>query len=357
MAGITGLVLAMAIILPCSANSHKSARTAVKPPAPLLYAQRNDAMQLAQEIAKRNQLDPHWVQQTIGQAQMLPAVAKAVLPPPRTAPKNWTAYRARFIEPRRIRSGVTFYQQHRTTLERAEQQTGVPVAIILGVLGVETLYGQHMGAYRVLDALSTLAFDFPTAHPRAAQRTAFFKSELEAFLLLAHQSGRDPLSVRGSYAGAMGFPQFMPSSWRRYAVDFDGDSHIDLFQSPADAIGSIANYLKQFRWQAGQATHYAVQLAPNAEIETLLKPDIVPSFSVAHFQSLGAVLNASGQQHHGPLALIELKNGYASPSFVAGTENFYVITRYNWSSYYAMAVIELGDEVTKAYKAQSIMAK
>ena len=185
VAGITGLLLAIAITLPCSANNKGTRSSPTPPPAPQLYAQRTDAMQLAQEIAKRNQLDSDWVRQTIGQAHMLPAVAKAVLPPPRTVPKNWAAYRARFIEPRRIRSGVAFYQQHRATLERAEQQTGVPAAIILGVLGVETLYGQHMGAYRVLDALSTLAFDFPTAHPRAAQRTAFFKSELEALLLLA----------------------------------------------------------------------------------------------------------------------------------------------------------------------------
>jgi membrane-bound lytic murein transglycosylase B len=315
-------------------------------------------MRLADDIAARSQWDATWVRHTIGQARFLPAVAKAVLPPPSTSPKNWAAYRARFIDAKRIRAGVKFWQANQATLERAERDTGVPIAIIMGVIGVETIYGQNTGNYRTLDALCTLAFDFPAAHPKAKQRTAFFASELEAYLRLTQRTGLDPLSVRGSYAGAMGLPQFMPSSWNKYAVDFDGDGRIDLFQSPADVIGSVANYFKTFRWRPGMPTHYSVQVdAVSTDMASLLAPDILPTFTPENFAGKGAVLQADALTHPGLLALVELKNGDDAPSYLAGTENFYVITRYNWSSYYALAVIELGQEVAKAWTAQTIMAK
>jgi membrane-bound lytic murein transglycosylase B len=179
-----------------------------------------------------------------------------------------------------------------------------------------------------------------------AQRQAFFRTELEAFLRLTSQSGADPLTVLGSYAGAMGLPQFMPSSWAKFAVDFDGDGRIDLFGSPADAIGSVANYFKAFDWRPGMPTHYPVSLTPGqTRMDSLLAPDILPTFSVANFVSQGAALSGAALQHTGPLALIELLNGPDAPSYVAGTENFYAITRYNWSSYQAMAVIELAEVV------------
>ena len=315
-------------------------------------------MQLAEAIATRNQLDAGWVRQTIGQARFLPAVAKAVLPPPVTRPKNWTAYRARFIDDTRIRAGVKFWQKNQTTLERAERETGVPIPIIMGIVGVETIYGQHIGNYRTLDALCTLSFDFPVAHPKAKLRSAFFSAELEAFLKLTQRTGLDPMTVRGSYAGAMGLPQFMPSSWNKYAVDYDGDGRIDLFQSDADVIGSVANYFKTFRWRPGMPTHYSVQVdAARTDMTALLAPDILPSFTPEVFTSKGAELPAEALAHPGLLALVELKNGEATPTYLAGTENFYVITRYNWSSYYALSVIELGQEVAKAWTAQAIMAK
>lgn len=261
--------------------------------------------------------------------------------------KNWYAYRSRFVEPIRIRAGVKFWQENRSSLLRAEQETGVPAQIIVGVIGVETIYGRNMGSFRVLDALTTLAFDFPASHPRAKERTEFFKSELEQFLSLMYRTNADPLAPEGSYAGAMGMPQFMPSSWVKYAIDFDGDGKVDLFNSPADVIGSVANYFKMFGWQSGMPTHYPVSFdASKLDLDALLVPDILPTFSVGSFVAKGAVLEGTALLHNGPLALVEVHNGNAPPSYVAGTENFYVITRYNWSSYYALAVIELGQEVS-----------
>ena len=303
----------------------------------------------AQEAAARLQLDPLWVDKTLSQAKRLPSIEKLVLPPSNPSAKNWAAYRARFVEPIRVQAGARFWQTHRSALERAEREYGVPAAIIVGIIGVETLYGQNTGSFRIIDALSTLAFYFPSAHPRAAERQAFFRSELEQFLLLTSRSAADPLAIRGSYAGAMGLPQFMPSSWARYAVDFDGDGRVDLFGSPSDAIGSVANYLKAFQWRSGMPTHYPVTLVPGqSDMDALLAPDILPTFSVNSFTAKGASLQGEALQHTGPLALIELRNGNDSPSYVAGTENFYAITRYNWSSYYAMAVIELGQAVKQA---------
>jgi membrane-bound lytic murein transglycosylase B len=300
----------------------------------------------AEDAAQRLQLDPIWLNNTLSQAKRLPSVERFVLPPSSPTAKNWAVYRARFIEPTRIQAGARFWQTHRSALERAEREYGVPASLIVGIIGVETLYGQNTGNFRILDALATLTFHFPSAHPRATARQAFFQSELEQFLLLTSRSGADPLGIRGSYAGAMGLPQFMPSSWAKFAVDFDGDGRIDLFGSPQDAIGSVANYFKAFDWRPGMPTHYPVVLtAGQTDMDSLLAPDILPTFSVASFVSQGAALSGLALQHTGPLALIELLNGPDAPSYVAGTENFYAITRYNWSSYYAMAVIELGQAV------------
>jgi membrane-bound lytic murein transglycosylase B len=331
---------------PASAHPRTPSKAPAKTAGPLIS---NPEVAIwAQDAAQRLQVDPEWTEKTMAQAQRLPLVEKLVLPPASPLAKDWGAYRARFIEPVRIQAGLRFWSKHQATLERAEREYGVPASIIVGIIGVETLYGQNTGNFRVLDALGTLAFHFPQAHPRAAERQTFFRSELEQFLLLSSRSGSDPTAIRGSYAGALGLPQFMPSSWMRFAVDFDGDGRIDLFGSPVDAIGSVANYFKAFQWRPGMPTHYPVTLTPGqTDMDSLMAPDILPTFSVASFVAKGAALEGAALTHAGPLALIELRNGSNPPSYVAGTENFYAITRYNWSSYYAMAVIELAEAVAR----------
>jgi membrane-bound lytic murein transglycosylase B len=309
------------------------------------YAERAPAMQFANELAERRQLSPDWVRRAIGQARQSPAVIALMQPPPKSFVKNWQVYRSRFIDEVRIQGGLRFWQAHQADLQRAQSTYGVPAQIIVGVIGVETLYGRETGRFRIIDALTTLAFDFPAQHPRAAERSDYFRKELEQFLVAQNQLQADPLEALGSYAGASGLPQFMPSSIASFAVDFDGDGRIDLRSSASDAIGSVARYLQAFGWRSDMPTHYPVTFADNADMPSLLAPDILPTFTVASFQEKGAVLQGPALQHKGPLALIELLNGGQTPSYVAGTENFYAITRYNWSSYYAMAVIDLGQEI------------
>ena len=324
----------------------KSKISKTSPAAGATYEKNKDAMAWAELAAKTHHLDVKWVKAQISQARFIPSIPKLVMPPTQLNKKNWAAYQARFIEPRRIQAGVQFWQANEALLLRAEQIYGVPQWLIVSIIGVETFYGQHTGNFRILDALSTLSFDFPKDHPRAAERQAFFSKELAQFLVLTAKEKIKPSSLKGSYAGAMGLPQFMPSSWAQFAVDFDGDKHIDLFNNKADVIGSVANYFKAFQWQSGMPTHYSVQFhKTQVDMEALMAPDILPTFSVSSLMAKGALLEGEALEHKGPLALIELLNGAEAPSYVVGTENFYAITRYNWSSYYAMAVIELGQAI------------
>ncbi len=335
-------------LVPSHKKSTQKRRHSPRPAGPA-YVRRPDAMKVANDIARRLQINPVWTRHQVGKARFQSQVVKLIAPAAAGTAKNWQLYRTRFVTPERIEAGIRFWHDHRVWLELAEKQTGVPPAIVVGVLGVETRYGQQMGSFRVLDALATLAFDFPPQHPRASERSAFFRAELEHYLKLTHDAGIDPLSLRGSYAGAMGMPQFMPTSWLQYAVDFDGDGRIDLFGSSADAIGSVAHYFQAFHWQAGMPSYFAVSFdGEKLDLEALLAPDIRPTFSVASLNAKGVRLDPVAQQYRGHLALIELQNGAAAPSYVAGTDNFYTITRYNWSSYYAMAVLELGREIETA---------
>jgi len=311
------------------------------------YLQRDDVMRFGVEIAERNGLDTAWVLTALADARYQPSVVKFIAPPPAGTAKNWAAYRARFVEPRRIAAGVAFWRANEGWLLRAEDVYGVPPEIVAGIIGVETIYGQQMGNFRAIDALTTLAFDYPAG---ARDRSAFFRAELEQLFIhcrsTPQRAGCDPLTLRGSYAGALGMPQFMPGSINRHAVDFDGDGRIDLRDSSADVIGSVAHYLAEYGWRRGVPTHFAVAVPVDAaDRALLLGPDIVPTFSAAQFAAHGAVLAPEAQRFDGLLALVELQNGAAAPSYVAGTSNFFAITRYNQSSYYAMAVIELGEAV------------
>ena len=337
-----------------AASKGKSAAKKSKSPQAALYEQRPAAMEAANNIAAAQGLDPAWVRSVVGQAQFLPAVVRAVTPPTQAGSRNWASYRERVLSAQRIDAGASFVREHAATLARAERQYGVPPSIVAGILGVETLYGRNMGHFRVLDALATLAFDFPDSHPKKAQRQAYFLSELEAFFRFCRTSGYDPLTVRGSYAGAMGMGQFMPSSWLQYAVDFDGSGRVDLFSSVPDAIGSVAHYLSVHQWQAGMPTHYPVAAdALPADLEALLAPDIVPSFTPQQLLARGVLLDEAALQHPGLLALVALPMGEsAPPHYVLGTANFFTITRYNWSSQYALAVIELAQAIDAAAQAR-----
>jgi membrane-bound lytic murein transglycosylase B len=346
---MAAVLAALVCAVPAVTHAAKKKSAAVRgddAPDLVTYGRRADVMRFAEEVAQRHGFELAWVEEQLARSRFVPAVVRLIMPPPAGTAKNWAAYRARFVEPQRIRAGAQFWQANAQWLDSAAERFGVPASIVVGILGVETYYGRIMGDFRTLDALATLAFDFP---PGRKDRSEFFKAELEQLLVLAQRDGVDLQTLRGSYAGAIGLGQFMPGSVNEYALDFDGDGRVDLHGSSADAIGSVANYLAKFGWQRGMPTHYAVA-APVEVVDraVLLAPDIMPSFTPAQFAERGAVLrDESARAHEGLLALIELQNGDAAPSYVAGTQNFYAVTRYNWSSYYAMAVIELGAAVAR----------
>lgn len=301
-------------------------------------------------------LDTAWLESTVGQARHIPQVTRLIMPAASPAAKNWAAYRDRFIEPRRIDAGLAFWSRNATALQAAEERWGVPAQLIVGIVGVETFYGQITGSFRVLDALATLAFDFPSGR---SDRSAFFRDELTALLQLARREGLDLRELRGSFAGAIGWGQFMPSSWTKYGVDFDGDGRVALHRSEVDAIGSVAHYLAAFGWQKGLPTHRPVRPPPDPQaLARLMEPDIRPSFTAARMAELGVGLDAADLALPAPLALVELRNGLqAAPSYWIGTQNFWVVTRYNWSAYYAMAVIELGEAVARQRQTRAALVQ
>jgi membrane-bound lytic murein transglycosylase B len=310
------------------------------------YGRRADVLSTARAIAAEHGLDIAWVEATLAQARFVSTVAQLMMPSATPLAKNWAAYRKRFVEPRRVDAGLQWWREHDAWLQLAEERFGVPAEIVVGVVGVETFYGRLTGSFRVLDALATLALDFPRGR---SDRSPFFRAELGHFLALARREGWDATAVLGSYAGAMGLPQFMPSSVLNHAVDFDDDGRIDLAASGADVVGSVAHFLAEHGWRRGMPTHYAVEPpAQTLDRALLLVPDIVPTFSPAQMVERGARLEGAALEHEGSLALIELFNGDAPPTYVAGTQNFYALTRYNASSYYALAVIELGRALASA---------
>ncbi|MBI3154010.1 MAG: lytic murein transglycosylase B [Burkholderiales bacterium] len=312
--------------------------------APPSYDERPEVRAFADEVATRRGWSAGWVLAQLREARLMPAAQRLMMPLPDGRKRNWDAYRERFVEPIRIAAGSAFWRANEAALARAEARFGVPPAIVVGIVGVETFYGRRMGSFRVLDALATLAFDFPAGR---SDRSAYFREELEEFLILARRERLAPASVMGSFAGAIGLPQFMPGSINRHAVDFDEDVRIDLMESAADAIGSVARFLAEHGWQRGMPAIYAVQPpADEAARSRLLAPDIVPSFRAAEMLAAGAQLDEAGRRHDGPLALVMVENGDdAPPSHFAGSANFFSLTRYNRSSYYALAVIHLGQAV------------
>ena len=307
------------------------------------YAEREDVRQFIAEMADRHGFVRKELRTLFSKARFQPGIIKAITPPTEARAKSWQAYRALFLTPQRIEAGVEFREQQREVLARAAALYGVPEEIIVAIIGVETVYGRNTGSYRVIDALSTLAFDY---RPRAA----FFRGELEHYLLYARDAGIDTLGLKGSFAGAIGIPQFMPGSYRRYAVDMDGDGRPDLSGSFADAIGSVANFLKSHGWQAEQPVAFAAQVRGD-HYRQLIDTGIKPAYRYGELAQFG--VNASGETRADALcALIELETPGETSAYLVGLTNFYVLTRYNRSSMYAAAVLELAQAVKSAYQQQ-----
>jgi membrane-bound lytic murein transglycosylase B len=272
-----------------------------------------------------------------------------VMPAPPGKPKNWQAYRARFIDPVRINAGVAFWSAHADALARAHQKYGVPPEIIVAIIGVETVYGRHTGNFRVVDVLTTLGFDYPDKPNREA-RMRFFQGELENALLYAREAGIDPLALLGSYAGAIGWPQFMPGSIRRWAVDFDGDGRIDLRNSPVDAIGSVANFLVQHGWKPGEPVVFPASVEVDQDErrwEEFIGQGLEAKFALEELKAAGVqpAVEPPADMRYG---LVDLQNGLEPTEYWLGANNFFAITKYNRSYFYAMSVVDLARAVRVA---------
>ncbi|MCU0936110.1 MAG: lytic murein transglycosylase B [Gammaproteobacteria bacterium] len=289
------------------------------------------------EVSRRHGYPQEELEALFGRAEVLPSVLTAISRPAEAKP--WYEYRRIFLTPERVEGGVAFWLEQAAALERASAQFGVPPEVIVAIIGVETRYGRNTGSFRVLEALATLAFNYP-------RRAEFFRKELESFLVLAREEGIPALDPKGSYAGAMGIPQFMPSSYRRYAVDLDADGRRDLWRNPTDAIGSVANYLRAHGWERnGVVALPATVTAPEAI--PLLKAGLKPSLTADRLASEGVRVNGE-MPPDGLAALIQLETqeGY---EYWVGLQNFYAITRYNHSPLYAMAVHLLAQQIKAAY--------
>ncbi|HUO80164.1 MAG TPA: lytic murein transglycosylase B [Steroidobacteraceae bacterium] len=307
------------------------------PRALALDLERPEVREFVDEVAARNQLPRAWVARVIGAAETKPAIIEAISRPAERV-KPWFEYRAIFLTDKRVRDGREFYALHRALLEDVAQRTGVPGELIAAIVGIETFYGRLTGRYRVLDALATLAFDYP---PRAA----YFRGELEQLLLLSREAGVDVLTAMGSYAGAMGAPQFMPRSYRTFARDGDRDGRIDLWNDWPDIVESVAHYFVASGWRHGE---------PIVADATLLDPDVegLPANRLDLGDSVGS-LRARGVEFDSPLpegapALFVALREADAPSYRVGFHNFWVITRYNRSAMYALAAAELAAAIAAA---------
>lgn len=312
------------------------------------FGQSEEVASFIDQMVEKHHFDKAKLQAILAQVEYSETAIRLMRPGPPGQPKNWQTYRARFVEPIRVNAGVRFWNDYASELKRAEIQYGVPAEIIVGIIGVETVYGRNTGNFRVLDALTTLGFDYPDTPTRMA-RMAFFRGELENVLLYARESNIDPWSLTGSYAGAIGWPQFMPSSIRAYAIDFDQDGKIDLQNSPADAIGSVANYLTVHGWKRGHPIVFPATIPPSASNDQLwtsfIGQGLEAKYTFAALANAGVV--PSPQTPTDLLyGLVDLQNGTAATEYWLGTDNFFAITLYNRSFFYAMSVIELGRTVS-----------
>lgn len=313
------------------------------------YIQRADVQAFIDEMVNTQGFDRPTLYALFHTVEPIPDVLRAIRPPADPGIRSWRAYRSRFVEPTRIAAGKQFMQRYASELAAAQTRFGVPAEIITAIIGIETIYGKHMGNYTTFAALTTLAFDYP---PRAE----LFRRELAELLLLAREENRPILSYTGSYAGAMGWPQFMPSSMRQYALDFDNDGRIDLAASPVDAIGSAANFLAKHGWQTGGPIAETITISGDgiqALIDEGIKPQRLPrefSAQQVQIQKFGQKVGqkvgdgdtaANHQFSDQPAALIDLITPDAPTEYRLGYQNFYVITRYNRSSFYAAAVMDL----------------
>ena len=304
-------------------------------PAPEPYGQRPDVQAFIAELVQRHGFAEQELQMLFSKVQPADGVMQLMVPAERPP---WDQYRAMFVNDARIEGGLAFWKANRRALRRAEREYGVPAQYIVAIIGVETYYGKNMGRWRVIDALSTLAFDYPARSP-------FFKGELEQYLLLAREEGIDVFSLRGSYAGAIGIPQFMPGSLRRYGVDFDKDGTIDLRGSPADAIGSVANFLKGHGWRPGEPVIYRAKVT-NDEALKYIDGSVTPTVPLKELLSAGIKLRPAPKSKDALGVLVALGDEHR-----VGVNNFWVITRYNRSAFYATVVADLGAALAERQRA------
>jgi len=303
-------------------------------PAVAIDVKRADVKDFIAHMAETSSFKKRQLRKLLKAAQSQPVIIEAMDRPAEKA-KQWFEYRPIFVSERRIREGMDFWIAHRQALDRASVRSGVAPEYLAAILGVETYYGRLTGSYRVLDALSTLAFDYPA-------RAKFFRDELEQFLLLTRDARLDPLSVKGSYAGAMGAPQFMPSNYRRYAVDADADGHIDLWTNWPDVCASVGNYLKEHGWNAGEPVLSEATVTPD-KASDLDGRKLALSDTVGSLRTKGVSFDSSLPED--APALLIAADDTDGVHWRVGYNNFYVITRYNHSALYAMAVYELAAAV------------
>jgi membrane-bound lytic murein transglycosylase B len=294
------------------------------------YASRPEVQQFMDKVVQKDGFDPAWVQHAFQGAQKRQSIIDAMTRPAESKP--WFQYRDIFVTDNRINGGVAFWDQHAQVLQQAEAKYGVPADIVLAIIGVESFYGKQHGGYPVMDAITTLSFDYPN-------RQTFFQTELEQFLVLCREQGFDPLKPMGSYAGAMGAPQFMPDSYRTYAVDFDGDGKRDIWDNWPDIVGSVANYFHMHGWQQNGLT-----VVPAGAPKDAMLPTSTPT-TVKALRQLGVVVS-DGISDDSEAVLIGLQQQDGIEYWV-GLHNFRVITQYNKSPLYAMAVIQLANAISQ----------